>query len=417
MASLPSSFSSGIKASTAPIRSYTAVYNSQNAAYQVQTGSVIRIDIPALSTQYIDTTQSFLKLTLAISGANAALDFNASCLFRALRVYSAGQGVLLESIDQYGLLVNLLHTVASNPVDEIYSHSVLMGSNEAAVRQGITMLNNSSHQFVLPLLSGVLGTLAERNIVCAGGFVLELELNPTAIALVSATPVTATLTDVAYVGAMFDVGGPLMQAMLSANGGSIVVPATSWRGFESQKDTSTSQSFNIGVRQSSVKTILAVLRRNDCGAAGLMTPSAASLSDTQAGGPLAQYQFRVGSEYLNPTPISSAPWFCAEVLRAFHSLGGSSMGSMINRTTYYRDAQYDPAHPEQKGSFCIGYDCESAARAKSHHVVSGLNTMGTNGVVLDLTYSAAPAVTSTVNIFTQYDVLLAYSNGQMTVSA
>lgn len=132
---------------------------------------------------------------------------------------------------------------------------------------------------------------------------------------------------------------------------------------------------------------------------------------------MSQYSFRLGSDYLTPTPINSGPWMLAEVLKAFHTFGSNTMGSLFTRTSYARNAIYDPTAATEFGSFCIGIDLESAARAKGHHVISGANTLGTNGIQLDLMYATAPPTTSTFNAFCQVDTLLTYSNGQIAVSA
>ena len=60
-------------------------------------------------------------------GINVSLCGNADCLFRRLDVYQGSS--VLEQVDQYGNLSNMLMNCQVSPIDRTYQWSILKGTS------------------------------------------------------------------------------------------------------------------------------------------------------------------------------------------------------------------------------------------------------------------------------------------------
>jgi hypothetical protein len=410
---VPSHFQPGLKAPGARIRSYEAQFPSTNDTYAVSSSNTIRIEIPQLSPgTFLDPLQSYVKLSIAVAGAAAQLDFSAACVIRRLTVSSSSLGTQLEVIDRYNVLSNLLLSLTTEINCANYSLSTLIGTSETLnePRQGATIAAGSSRTFCLPLMS-ILGLFAERNIPCTG-FTLELQLEDTAQAFISASAVTATISQVSYCASLHDVGPQLYGAMTAASGGTLMVPCSSYRAFQATTSLSSNQSFPLGIRQSSVKHALVTMRRND---SSLTTTTTRSLSDTQSLG-LTSYIWRIGAENVPSNPVTGFAQQWAQLQKALH-VYNTSLPGMIRYTQYIRDAAFSTAAATVFGGWCLGTDFEPSAWQKSHTMLSGLSTSNNVNVYLDCTWSTAPTVTATLDAFFAYDIVLAVNGNQVTASA
>lgn len=411
---IPSHFQPGLKAPGARIRSFEQNFPSNNDTYAVSSSNTIRLEIPQLAPGcFLDPLQSYLKFTLAVAGANAQLDFSAACVVRRLTVSSSSLGTQLEVIDRYNVLSNLLLSLTTEINCHNYTLSTLMGTSELATepRQGATIANGSSRTFCIPLMSGILGLFAERNIPCTG-FTLELQLEDTAVAFVSSAAVTATISQVAFCASLHDVGPQLYSAMTAASGGTLMIPCSSYRAFQATTALSTNQSFPLGIRQSSVKHALVTMRRSD---APITTTTTRSLSDTQSLG-LTSYIWRIGAENVPSNPVTGFAQQWAQLQKALH-VYNTSLPGQIKYTQYIRDAAFSTGAATVFGGWALGQDFEPSAWQKSHTMLSGLNTSNNVNVYLDCTWSTAPTVTATLDAFFCYDIVLAVNGNQVTASA
>lgn len=408
---IPSHFQTGLKAPGARIRSYEAAFPSNADSYSMSSSNTVRIELPQLSAgTYIDPRQSFLRFRLTIAGQAVQLDHSAACIIRRLTVSSASLGTQLESINNYNLLANVLLDLTSDANTSLFALSTLMGTSESAVRMGAAISAGNSREFAIPLMS-ILGLFADKNLP-AVGYVLELQLEDPAVAFVGATGATCTVDRISYVASLHDVGPELYNAMMASSGGSIMVPCHSYKCLQGSTNLSSSQTFPIGVRQSSVKHIFTVLRRSD---SPLTTSTTRSLSDWQSGGDLQSYQFRIGAENWPASPVTGYPAMWANVQKCLHTFN-TTLSGLIGYTQYIRNAAFSTAASTTIGAFLIGIDAEASCWQKSDAMLSGLNTTSSN-VYLDLVYNSAPAVTSTIDFLCAHDLILAVSGNQVTASA
>jgi hypothetical protein len=386
------------------------MFASQNDVYSGSSSTTVRIDIPALANSFIDTQQSALRLRVNITGQDSTLDFSAACVIRSITVFSQGMGNQLETIGNYGLLSNTLLSVTSDFQTCEYANSVLMGSSESLVRQGATIAAGSSREFYLPLMS-IMGLFSERALPAAG-YTIQLQLEDSNLSFRSATTTAPTYTvdRIAYVASIHDVGPEIYGALMMANGGQTLIPASTYRSFESTVSTSSSQSFQIGVRASSIKGFIGVTRRNDA----LTTANTPSLSDCQSLGTLSSYQWRLGSEIKPQNPVTSYAGLFAELQKAYHTFNSGSAG-MIDWSGFTRSAVYANATPAAIGSFAFGLDLEEASRQKTDTLLSGFNNTSGVNIFLDTTWSSGP-VAGTLNVWAHTDLVLAFSGNNQVVA-
>lgn len=404
---IPSHMRFGLRPPGPKVRSYTSVFTSQNSSYSCSQSSSARIDIPALGSSVIDTQQSALRLRATVTVADAQLDFTAASLIRSIQVYSQGQGNLLESIDNYGLLNNLLYSVVGDMQSCEYGLSVLVGHSETQPRQGAVITAGTSREFYLPMTS-ILGLFSER-VLPAVGYTLVIQFQDTNIAVRASAQPTIVIDNLAYVASIHDLGADLYSALTMSSGGTVLIPATSYRSFEASTTTSSSQSIQVGVRASSIKGFIGCFRRSDT----LTLPTSRSLSDTQSGGTLSSYQFRLGSELKPATPPQSYAAFFYELQKAYHALSTNVPG-MIDYTGFTRNAAWSTDTLNAFGAFALGLDLEEAARHKTDSSLSGYNNTSGQNVFVDFTWGNA--VASSFNIFAHIDTVLSVT-GQNTVVA
>ena len=106
-----------------------------SGAVTVNSGNYFIINIPKSGSNAVfDPMNSFLRFKLTMSdtantagGINVNLCGNADCLFRRLDVYQGSN--VLEQVDQYGNLSNMLMNCQVSPVDRAYQWSLLKGTS------------------------------------------------------------------------------------------------------------------------------------------------------------------------------------------------------------------------------------------------------------------------------------------------
>ena len=142
-----------------------------SAPITVQAGNYFIVNIPKSGDNCVfDPMNSFLRFKLTMSDtANTAggiavdLCGNADCLFRRLDVYQGSS--VLEQVDQYGNLSNMLMNCQVSPVDRAYQWSMLKGtSTTVGTKTGqqfaIAQAGSTSNYYTTTLLSGVVGSLS-----------------------------------------------------------------------------------------------------------------------------------------------------------------------------------------------------------------------------------------------------------------
>lgn len=406
MATLPESFSYGLKAAPPVVRSTTVAYTAQNQSYTGGTGSTIRIDLGEVRNAWIDTHQSYVTFTLRTDTRASELDFTAGCLFNRIEVYAASQSAQLETIQGANLLYNALFDCTASQADMMFSFSTTAGSSDALPRRGLAVTQDINYRFAIPL-PGILGLGCDK-MMPALGYTILITLEDPAIALIAAGALGYVVSDVAYVASLHEVSPQVNEMIMAANGPQMMIPAVTWRGFSSTiEENVRAASINIGVRVSSMKSLLFFTRQADQSIAQAMHSLSNRLKSF-----LATYQIRIGSTQYPQRPVTNTAEASTELQKSFHNLSISQPG-LINYTSYNRDVLGGVADPLLKGSFIAGLDLEPHIRNKSDTLMGGISTLNNTQVNADLTYSADHAAL-VFNTFVHHDVLLAVMGNAMT---
>jgi len=176
---------------------YTRRFKSNAGTPTVTAGSQVTITLDtAQPGSFIDTLSSYLSFKLDIvndsltSGYNVAFSgCGAHALFRAMRIYV--QGVPIEEITEYNALVEWLHDLTGIPdycdrsAKSRYFANTMMDDQSiyippATQNNGATTPTVRTLNIQLPLISGVLGTMAEKMfpsmLVAPGNCYIQLDM-------------------------------------------------------------------------------------------------------------------------------------------------------------------------------------------------------------------------------------------------
>ena len=183
---------------------YTRRFKSNASNPLVSAGSQVTITLDtAQPGSFIDTLSSYLSFRLELVNTSTTSGYNASfsscgahALIRAMRIYV--QGVPIEEITEYNALVEWLHDLAGIPdycdrsAKGKYLANTMMGDQcvyvpPATVSGGTTVASVKQMNIQLPLISGVLGTMAEKMfpsmLVAPGNCYIQLDIAQAAHAL------------------------------------------------------------------------------------------------------------------------------------------------------------------------------------------------------------------------------------------
>jgi hypothetical protein len=215
---------------------YTRRFKSNASNPVVTAGSQVTITLDtAQPGSFIDTLSSYLSFKLDLINPSTTSGYNVSfssagahALFRAMRIYV--QGVPIEEITEYNALAEWLHDMAGIPdycdrsaKGKYFSNTMMSDQTiylpPATTSGAQTVFTRRSMNIQLPLLSGVLGTMADKMfpsmLVAPGNCYIQLDLSQAAHALriveidltnlvVGTAPITgndARFTDVSLVAA------------------------------------------------------------------------------------------------------------------------------------------------------------------------------------------------------------------------
>lgn len=179
---------------------YTRRFKSNASTPVVSAGSQVTITLDtAQPGSFIDTLSSYLSFKLDLRNKSQTQGYNVSfsacgahALFRAMRIYV--QGVPIEEITEYNALVEWLHDLTGIPdysdrsaksryfANTMFDDQTIYLPPAAATADTVRTLN-----IQLPLVSGVLGTMAEKMfpsmLVAPGNCYIQLDVAQAAHAL------------------------------------------------------------------------------------------------------------------------------------------------------------------------------------------------------------------------------------------
>lgn len=399
------------KAGAVQSRSYRNNVKSNSSSYTQQ--QTILIDIPCgRPNTFLDQSQSYLKMKVAIATQNAIFDGTASSIISRLDIYHASN--LIESITDYNVLASLLFDFSCGSDTWFSTCNVMMGSSSATNRQGLAVAAAASATVCLPLISGVVGTLADKYLplgeMSGGDLRLEITLASDDVGLVNAVDGTVmTVSEVEFVCQIVELSDDAGRQIRQMNGGNYQIHGTSFRGYtNSMSAVAGTQSLLVPARFTSLKSLL-VATRNSASAVAALAHSVSGRSRDN----ISSAQLRVGSLSVPQKAIDcttvSEPF--AELLKAFHAISISDYSTLVNRTTY---DSANSAAADHTYAWAIGFELESFS-LKNDVLQSGINSISQN-IFLDLTCSTALTAAYTINTFACIDHMLTVQNGIMVCS-
>ncbi len=165
-------------------RTIRLIPQSGSSNYNDVSSNVIRIDLPP-SIGFLDTQNSYLKFRISVKSSEVDLtvpcrmDENAMSWVQRLEIIS-NNGSVLESIDNYNLLVNLLHS-ATSPDDYRNTAGKLLDNVGSKAERNAAMAMESGKEFCCGFdASGILGANS-KYLPCQfiqGSLTLVLQLAP-----------------------------------------------------------------------------------------------------------------------------------------------------------------------------------------------------------------------------------------------
>ena len=167
---------------------YTRRFKSQAGTPVVNAGSQVTITLDtAQPGSFIDTLSSYISFKLRITNSQSDRGYNvsfSSCgahsLIRAMRIYV--QGVPIEEITEYNALVEWLHDLSGVPdyCDRSTKSRYMANTMHDDQVIYVPALTTREINIQLPLVSGVLGTMAEKMfpsmLVAPGNCYMQLDL-------------------------------------------------------------------------------------------------------------------------------------------------------------------------------------------------------------------------------------------------
>lgn len=129
---------------------------------------------------------------------------------------------------------------------------------------------------------------------------------------------------------------------------------------------------------------------------------------------LTEVALRIGATtYPQHGKANTVALMWAETLKSRHLLGMQGDGILLNH------AGYNSEVPTSGGQFCLGWDLD-VLTGKSDSILSGLNTLGSNGAFIDLTFDStnvANIAAGTYYAFAEFNNLVSWiAPDQVTIS-
>ena len=370
--------------------------------------------IPARRNCFLDTSQSYLRMTIqnneTISGKYFDLDSCGASVINRLDVFSGSN--LCESVQGYNILYNYLLdsqlTVAERVgLSATYGTSGNMGSSSATARKGAVVAAGCKLTTCMPILSGLVGCLAEKYLPLslADDIRLEFSLETNNAAVVYATAPTTNwsiinmelelcIVEMSSEGmAMIERESPFSQP--------VYLHASSYRHFTANLPAAQTGQVThlVPARFASLKSLHVLPRRST------ETTSATSYSLSSRVNPLiTAYQFRIGSllvpqKQVNLKNTSTTGGYAEAFMewqRAWHATShaeyagscGSlcyNVGDVADITTgdggsgpanaYNTVKLLGTAENSSNNGFAIAQELEVFAQ-KNNTIMQGVNTLG-----------------------------------------
>lgn len=427
--------------------------NSSNSGYSM--GDVMIFMLPSgLSNTVADTRSAYLKFTVAFSvtaGGGGAVasgstiftpDYTASSIINSISVYGPG-GALLEQIDQYNVLANILY-------DTQYTQSSLVGLSSligtadqisnANNRIGYALKTSSSvtasttttfyQTFAVPLISGTVGTLAEKYLplfACTSDdFRIEITLESQVNAFVASSPTnfgsaTVTIVQPEIIMDFIEFESSAVEQIKSLYAGrDLVLHSSSFHNYKNTIIDATSGSYQsiIPSKVMSANAMFAVWRRTG------VTGVAAGYSLSSFTNPLiaqnSYLRLNVGGvpvpqgKPLTTSRANDVSSYFAELQKGLHGLNDLRIAGTLPMTTYLSGYNVAVGEAPNTHGFIAGINLAQLHGA-SDTILSG-SDLSKVTTYLEQYYTQAITGNQLLDVWIQHDILILVSpEGLVTV--
>lgn len=361
-------------------------------------GDTIEFSIPCGNKgEFLNTKQSYLKFKLKNEDATDTLnlDYTASAVIRLLEcVYGSS---VLEYVDQYGLLRNILNDAQSTATNENYGSTVLEGLDTADLRTSADITAGTTVTFCIPLLSGVVGTLQHKYLPVGDMSRDRLRLNLTLADVNDAQASTAAcawkVIEPELVTEVIKLNSEVAMAISQANAGGYRIPMTTFQNHSSSVEAAAS-SVNtlISTSARSLKTLITVFRpQANIGDATAKTLSSRSNLFGDSG--VGRWSYDCGGILYPQRPVDSNAEAFMELQKAFHAAHAVDHG-IIDKASWTASA----------GTYILAQDLE-LQHGKSSVSENGID-MSTSLIYLRAHFASGLAAAQRIDTFTHIDAVL-----------
>jgi hypothetical protein len=395
-------------------RRMQAIYVPQSGATNVGGGTTIRINIGTAPAQYLLTSSTVLKFSVTNTGAyNLDGSAGASAFIETLRVYHGAN--MLEEVTGMGRLCSILNDVTRTPGEQGSIGSLTAGQSgiepaaattpSAAEVNAIARvcklvrtpavdgLGAATRTFTIPLVSGVIGSLARQAFPLTAATAADLRVE---IVLAAAqNPVqNSSGADPAWTASDFSIITDILE--LSPESEALVVAST---GGQFQMNTqSYRQSTAVVAKDSTRSSILLPFRFSSMNSillahyAQTVTNNYTNAYTARSRANLTEYYFRIGNSHVpaNPVQLGAVGVLPAEqfvnVLKAFHISPNNVQVGCSCTSGNFNVAEAITSH----GTNLTAQELEAFGPGSSSKVESGVNTLSQT-VFFEGTYATVPS--------------------------
>lgn len=392
--------------------------------------STMSFDISAPRCSWLDTSGSYLEFDVTVvSNVDGTAQFSGPDFIKTLSTYSQAGAVALESVSDFSALHWLLRDLCSHHGNSQAADTItyLIDPTRGRVPATLAVTTaGSTYRFAMPLIS-IFGSLTAGstflplwalNSPCR----MDLGLNSAAAALTlvaTAASATYTITNPKLNLTLVSISEIAQNQIQSMCNNQFLFHNTVWRTCKSiHPAAQMTDTVTIPIRADSLKSVLTIQRPT----AHLENITRHSNLERLRNN-CESYQFRIGSSFANPKPVTvsgSGVEGFQEARRVFGNVTSESNPTLITLKDWIANDANAPAATRtagtaDHGSFCIALEAEPFSQSKGA-LIGGSSTLSSS-VYLDLVYTTGSTVQAVdVTSFTECDALFSIDGNLGTFS-
>jgi len=358
-----------------------------------------------------------------INGGNSYLSFTVKCPFDAGDDFAFSNGspsslieslqldigsTTIELINDYNVFASIIEDF--QPLSRSTNlGSILHGSGSTAkIGRNIEGDNTAGIRVVVPLYSGVIGTMAGTHCPAGiDGMRLKLTFAQPDYAMVKVAGTSTSnhyeLSDIAIEADYIDVLPNVMAQIIAESNNVLKLHGTGVGSFQTTMTASTQNTLLIPARYSSLKNYFTCFRL-----ATAFAHDKNTFSRTQSN--LKQFSYKIEGKAYPSTAVSclgGGGEAMAELVKCFHALHSTSLDCVFDAGDYSNKTLTPTS------AFVIGLDFEHETGSNS--IISGLDTLNSN-TFLELQGDGGAILAGTVNSFALHDLIVEFNMMDRTVT-